>query len=61
MILESSIRRGVICDSFGPDHYSAEDVGRHLRGTWEPVWLHDIEADVTEAIESIGRFVTAQT
>ena len=53
MVLERSIRQGVIYDSFGPGHYSAEDMRRHLRGTWEPVWLHDLEADVTEAIKSI--------
>ena len=59
--LERSIRLGVIYDSFGPDHYNAEDMGRHLQGTWEPVWFHDIEADVTEAIELIGGFAMAQT
>ena len=53
MVLERSIRQGVIYDSFGPDHYSAEDMGRYLQGTWEPVWLHDLEAEVNEAVESI--------
>ena len=61
MVLEGSIRHGIIYDSFGPGHYSAEEISRHLRGTWEPVWLHDLEADVTEAIESIERSITAQT
>ena len=60
MVLERSIRQGVIYDSFGPDHYSAGDMRRHLRGMWEPVWLHDLEADVTEAIKSIEGFVTVQ-
>jgi len=55
MVLERSIRMGVICDSFGPNRYSAEDMRRHLRGMWEPVWLHDLEAEVAEAIEAMGR------
>lgn len=55
MVLERSIRMGDIYDSFGPNHYSAEDMRRHLPGMWEPVWLHDIEAEVTEAIEAMGR------
>ena len=55
MALERSIRMGDIYDSFGPNHYSAEDMRRHLLGMWEPVWLHDIEAEVTEAIEVMGR------
>jgi len=55
MVLERSIRMGEIYDSFGPNHYSAEDMRRHLPGMWEPVWIHDIEAEVTEAIEAMGR------
>ena len=46
---------GDIYDSFGPNHYSAEDMRRQLQGMWEPVWLHDIVAEVTEAIEAMGR------
>ena len=42
-------------DSFGPNHYSAEDMRRHLQGMWEPVWLHDIEAEMTEAIHRNGK------
>ena len=61
MVLERSIGHGDIYDSFGPDHYGAEDMRRHLRGAWEPVWLHDLEADVTEAVQSIGGSVTSQT
>ena len=45
---------GDIYDSFGPNHYSAEDMRRHLTGMWEPVWLHDTEAEVTEAVEAMG-------
>ena len=55
MVLERSIRMGDIYDSFGPNHYSVEDMRRHLPGMWEPVWFHDIEAEVTEAIEAMTR------
>jgi len=54
MVLERSIRMGEIYDSFGPNHYSTEDMRRHLPGMWEPVLLHDLEAEVTEAIEAMG-------
>ena len=46
---------GEIYDSFGPNRYSAEEMGQHLSGMWEPVWLYDIEAEVTEAIEAMQR------
>jgi len=54
MVLERSIRMGDIYDNFGPNHYSTEDMRRHLPGMWEPVWLHDLEVEVTEAIEAMG-------
>ena len=54
MVLERSIEMGVIYDSFGPNHYSVEDMRRHLAGMWEPVRFHDLEAEVTEATEAIG-------
>ena len=44
---------GDIISGFGPNHYSAEDMRQHLVGMWEPVWHHDLEAEVTEAIEAI--------
>ena len=55
MVLERSIRMGDIYDSFGPNYYSVEDMRRYLPGMWEPVWLHDIEAEVTEAIEAMAK------
>ena len=55
MVLERSIRMGDIYDSFGPNHYSAEDMRRHLSGMWEPVLFHDIEGEITEAIEAVER------
>jgi salicylate hydroxylase len=54
VILERGIRIGNIYDSFGPNHYSAKDMRRHLPGMRKPVWIHDLEAEVTEAIEAIG-------
>ena len=46
---------GDIFDSFGSNHYGVEDMRRHLPGMFEPVWLHDLEAEVTEAVEAMGR------
>ena len=53
MILERSIKHGSIIENFGPGHYSAEDMRRHLRGMWEPVLVYDLEAEVTKAIEAM--------
>ena len=55
MVLERSIKMGDIYDNFGPNHYSAEDMRQHLQGMWEPVWIYDIEAEVTGAIEAMGK------
>ena len=57
MILERSMRAGVIYNSFGPNHYNAEDMRRHLVGMMEPVWFHDLEAEVTEEIEAMGKTI----
>jgi salicylate hydroxylase len=54
MVLERSIRMGEICDGFGLNHYSIEDMRRDLPGMFEAVWFHDFKAEVTEAIEAIG-------
>ena len=54
MVLERSSRMGDIYDGFGPTRYSVEEMRQHLRGMYEPVWLHDIEAEVSEAIERMG-------
>ena len=55
MILEGSIRMGDIYDSFGLNHCTPEEMRQRLSGKWNPVWLHDIEGEVTEAIEAVGR------
>ena len=44
---------GEIYDSFGLNHYSVEEMRQHLSGMWEPVLLHDNEAEVTEANEAM--------
>ena len=55
MVLERSIRMGDIYDSFGPNHYGAEDIRQHLSGMFEPVCFHDLEGEVAEAIEAMGK------
>ena len=55
MVLKRAIQMGEIYDNFGPNHYSVEDMRQHLQGMWEPVWIHDIEAEVNEAIEAMRK------
>ncbi|KAF9554206.1 salicylate hydroxylase [Agrocybe pediades] len=50
MVLEQSIKTGKIYENYGPGHYDVEDMRRQMKGMWEPVWHHDLEAEVDEAI-----------
>ncbi|KAF8167757.1 salicylate hydroxylase [Crassisporium funariophilum] len=53
MVLERSIRMGNLYESFGPGKYNTEEMRHHLAGMWEPVWNHDLEAEVSRALEKI--------
>lgn len=46
---------GNVYDNFGSGGYSIQDMREHLRGMWEPVWNHDLEAQVTAAIGEFER------
>jgi len=52
MVLERSITMGKIYDNYGPGpgNYNTEDMRRLLTGKWEPVWHHDLKAEVDETI-----------
>ncbi|KAF8191424.1 FAD/NAD(P)-binding domain-containing protein [Mycena galopus ATCC 62051] len=54
MVLERSFRAGVIYESFGKPGYSSnQEMEGHLAGIWEPIWRHDLDADVAAAVESL--------
>ncbi|KAJ7243390.1 FAD/NAD(P)-binding domain-containing protein [Mycena haematopus] len=54
MVLERSFRAGVIYESFGkPGYRSGTEMGGHLGRIWEPIWRHDLDADVTAAVASL--------
>jgi len=53
MVLERSFRAGVIYESYGKPGYGLDDMAGHLAGIWEPIWRHDLDGDVAEAIESL--------
>ncbi|KAF8973500.1 salicylate hydroxylase [Flammula alnicola] len=55
MVLQRSIEAGNIYDNFGPGKYNAQDMRRHLTGLWEPVWHHDLEAEVSAAITTLEK------
>ncbi|KAF7323219.1 Salicylate hydroxylase [Mycena chlorophos] len=45
-VLKESLRAGTIYESFGLPGYGAEDMEGHLANIWDPIWRHDIEADI---------------
>ncbi|KAJ7702234.1 hypothetical protein B0H17DRAFT_1043306 [Mycena rosella] len=54
MVLERSHRAGVIYEAYGkPGYESAGDMEGHLAGIWEPIWRHDLDADVASAIAGL--------
>jgi len=46
---------GKIYDNYGPGHYNIEEMREHLTGMWEPVWDHDLEAEVNLAIQKMEK------
>ncbi|KAF9486322.1 salicylate hydroxylase [Pholiota conissans] len=55
MVLQRSIDMGNIYDNYGPGGYTVQGMRERLRGMWEPVWNHDLEAQVTTAIGELER------
>ena len=50
MVLQKSIDVGNIYDNYGPGGYNAEDIEKRLSDMFDPVWHHDLEAQVSAAI-----------
>ncbi|KAJ7491257.1 FAD/NAD-P-binding domain-containing protein [Mycena latifolia] len=53
MVLERSFRAGTIYEGYGKPGYGLADMEGHLAGIWEPIWRHDLEADLASAIASL--------
>jgi hypothetical protein len=53
MVLERSHRAGVIYEGYGKPGYGLSEMEGHLAGIWEPIWRHDLDADVASAIASL--------
>jgi len=59
MVLEGSLRAGVIFESYGSPGYGADDMEGHLAGIWEPIWRHDLDGDVAAAIAKVKEWATS--
>ncbi|KDR85599.1 hypothetical protein GALMADRAFT_373240 [Galerina marginata CBS 339.88] len=55
MVLKRSMRMGKISESYGQNKYDIQDMQQHIKGMWEPVWYHDLEAQVTTALKGFGK------
>lgn len=53
MVLQRSLKAGQIYENYGPNKYDKEKMRQHLSGIWEPVWNHDLEAQVATAMKDI--------
>ncbi|KAJ6606427.1 hypothetical protein DFH09DRAFT_1256858 [Mycena vulgaris] len=53
MVLERSSRAGVIYEAYGKPGYDLHEMEGHLAGIWEPIWRHDLDADVASAIAGL--------
>jgi len=59
MVLEGSLRAGVIFESYGSPGYGADDMEGHLAGIWEPIWRHDLDGDVAAAIAKVKEWTNS--
>ena len=57
-------RAGVIAgdtyEGYGETGFAAEEMRERLAGIWDPVWYHDLEADISKAVDWLkanGSFV----
>lgn len=53
MVLEASARAGRIYDGFGKPSQGPEWAASMLTGIWEPIWHHDLKAEVDAALEKL--------
>lgn len=60
MVQRLSLITGDIYDGFGESGFTIEEMRERLAGTRDPVWHHDLEADIADAIKMLkenGSFV----
>ncbi|KZT08533.1 FAD/NAD(P)-binding domain-containing protein [Laetiporus sulphureus 93-53] len=53
MVWNGSMRAGEIYDGWGEHGLSAEGVEQDIKRMWDPVWHHDINDDVRDAVEGL--------
>ncbi|KAJ6517839.1 FAD/NAD-P-binding domain-containing protein [Mycena vulgaris] len=53
MVLARSIRAGKIYEAYGKPGYEAVDMDGHLGDILEPIWTHDLDADVASAVAAL--------
>jgi salicylate hydroxylase len=60
MVQQASSIAGDIYEGYGKPGFTVEKMRERLSGIWDPIWHHDLEADITKAIQSLkenGSFV----
>jgi salicylate hydroxylase len=60
MVQQASIIAGDIYDWYGKSEFTVEEMRERLSGIWDPIWHHDLEADIAKAVQSLkenGSFV----
>ncbi|KAF4611487.1 hypothetical protein D9613_004134 [Agrocybe pediades] len=57
MVLQRSIKMGQIYDSYGPCLYDKQEMRAQLTGMYEPIWNHDLLAEVDSALQRLGKDV----
>lgn len=51
MVLTASTKNGDVYEQFGPSGGTIEGLKKDLPGCWEPIWHHDLHADIDKAID----------
>ncbi|KAJ6563567.1 FAD/NAD(P)-binding domain-containing protein [Mycena vulgaris] len=53
MALARSIHAGELYEVYGTPGYAAADMEAHLRDIWDPIWRHDLDAELASAVASL--------
>ena len=53
MVLLRSLKAGRLYENYGPGKLDKDQMRQHLMGIWEPVWDHDLEAQVDIAMKDM--------
>ncbi|KIM88945.1 hypothetical protein PILCRDRAFT_245641 [Piloderma croceum F 1598] len=60
MVQQASTIAGDIYEGYGKPGFTVEEMRERLSGIWDPIWHHDLEADIAKAVQSLkenGSFV----